>query len=264
MLNLIMLGTGHATVTECYNTCFLLEATEGTIMVDAGGGNGILKQMKAARKVWSSIRALFVTHGHTDHVLGCLWVIRMIQAQQDRGKMQEDFHIYGLPENMEFLKNAAEFVLTRELGPKIIFHPVEDGDQFEACGMHFQVIDIHSTKKNQIGFRMEYQGTSVVCLGDEPFNEACREQATGADWLMAEAFCLYAEREKYHPYKICHSTALDAGKVAKELGAKHLVLYHTEDSDLQHRAENYGREAKESFDGEVFVPNDLERIQIIR
>ena len=39
---LIMLGTGNAAVTRCYNTCFALRTSQGTLLVDAGGGNGIL------------------------------------------------------------------------------------------------------------------------------------------------------------------------------------------------------------------------------
>lgn len=38
-----MLGTGNALVSSCYNTCFILHAADGSmLLVDAGGGNGIL------------------------------------------------------------------------------------------------------------------------------------------------------------------------------------------------------------------------------
>ena len=37
---IIMLGTGSATVTRCYNTCFVVESGSDRLMVDAGGGNG--------------------------------------------------------------------------------------------------------------------------------------------------------------------------------------------------------------------------------
>ena len=32
----------------------------------------------------------------------------------------------------------------------------------------------------------------------------CRSYAEGADWLMSEAFCLYADRDRYHPYEKSH------------------------------------------------------------
>lgn len=46
---LIMLGTGNAMVTKCYNTCFALRNEEEYFLVDAGGGNGILSQLEKHR-----------------------------------------------------------------------------------------------------------------------------------------------------------------------------------------------------------------------
>ena len=63
-------------------------------------------------------------------------------------------------------------------------------------------------------------------------------------------------------YEKCHSTALDAGKLAEELGVKNLILYHTEEKTLANRKENYTREAAENFKGRIFVPDDLEVIEL--
>lgn len=43
-----MLGTGNALATRCYNTCFTLHGKSGILLVDAGGGNGILTQLERA------------------------------------------------------------------------------------------------------------------------------------------------------------------------------------------------------------------------
>ncbi len=45
-LELIMLGTGNAMVTKCYNTCFAIRNGAEYFLVDAGGGNGILVQLE--------------------------------------------------------------------------------------------------------------------------------------------------------------------------------------------------------------------------
>ena len=47
-MKLTMLGTGNAVVTECYNTCFVLEDDGQYLMVDGGGGSGVLTQLKHA------------------------------------------------------------------------------------------------------------------------------------------------------------------------------------------------------------------------
>lgn len=82
----------------------------------------------------------------------------------------------------------------------------------------------------------------------------------GADWLLCEAFCLYEDRERFKPYEKHHSTALDAGRLAAQLGVKNLLLYHTEDKTLATRKERYTAEAALQFNGKVYVPEDLEEI----
>ena len=47
-MKLTILGTGNATVTECYNTCFVLEDGDKHLLVDGGGGNTLLRQLKQA------------------------------------------------------------------------------------------------------------------------------------------------------------------------------------------------------------------------
>ena len=48
MEKLIILGTGNANATKCYNTCLALQNERGYFLVDAGGGNGILVQLEKA------------------------------------------------------------------------------------------------------------------------------------------------------------------------------------------------------------------------
>ena len=78
MNQIIMLGTGNATVTQCYNTCFLLETSTTRLLVDAGGGNGVLRQLQRAGVAIRDLHHLFVTHAHTDHVLGDVLINRPV------------------------------------------------------------------------------------------------------------------------------------------------------------------------------------------
>ena len=54
-LEIIMLGTGHAMVTKCYNTCFAIRKGEEYFFVDAGGGNGIMQQLEKANIPYNNI-----------------------------------------------------------------------------------------------------------------------------------------------------------------------------------------------------------------
>ena len=77
-MKITMLGTGNALVTECYNTCFVLEDEGKYFMIDGGGGNEVLKQLKRAGLNWMDMRDIFVTHKHIDHILGIVWMMRLI------------------------------------------------------------------------------------------------------------------------------------------------------------------------------------------
>lgn len=265
-----MLGTGSATVSQIYNTCFVLQTPSTLMLVDAGGGNGILAQLKKVNVQISDIHHLFVTHAHTDHVLGVIWVIRMVaQCKGYEGLM----HVYGNDKVMKVIKTIIDMILAKKqlakVAERVVFHQLEDGDCFEVGDMKLECFDIQSTKEKQFGFRAELPSSDesgkplvLACLGDEPYNELNRRYIVGADWMMCEAFCLYADRDTFKPYEKCHSTALDAGKLAEELGVKNLILYHTEEKTLANRKENYTREAAENFKGRIFVPDDLEVIEL--
>ena len=277
MNQITMLGTGNATVSQIYNTCFVLHTPSTLMLVDAGGGNGILAQLKKVNVQISDIHHLFVTHAHTDHVLGVIWVIRMVaQCKGYEGVLQ----VYGNDKVMKVIKTIIDMILAKKqlakVAERVVFHQLEDGDCFEVGDMKLECFDIQSTKEKQFGFRAELPGTSednasednlakplvLACLGDEPYNEQNRRYIVGADWMMCEAFCLYADRDTFKPYEKCHSTALDAGKLAEELGVKNLILYHTEEKTLANRKENYTREAAKNFKGRIFVPDDLEVIEL--
>ncbi|MCR5078249.1 MAG: hypothetical protein K6A82_09460 [Prevotella sp.] len=80
--------------------------------------------------------------------------------------------------------------------------------------------------------------------------------------MMCEAFCLYRDRDIYHPYEKHHSTALEAGRLAQELGVRNLVLYHTEEDTGKDRKELYSQEVSQVFNGTVHVPSDLKIIKL--
>ena len=262
---LIVLGTGNAAVTRCYNTCFAIDMAEGLILCDAGGGNGILRQLEDAQIGWQQIHHLILTHAHSDHLLGAVWVIRMVATRMNNGKYEGDLHIYCDPTVREGLTNMALVTLqkkmTDQIGKRILFHDIADGHTEEMLGRKVTFFDIHSTKMKQFGFTLPLNdGRKLCCLGDEPYNPACEQSVQGADWLLCEAFCLYGDREVFKPYEKHHSTVKEACELAQQLGIPHLVLWHTEDKHIADRKRLYTQEGSAYYTGDLHVPDDLDVI----
>ena len=149
------------------------------------------------------------------------------------------------------------------IGERIFFHPVADGETREIFGYQVQFFDIRSTKAKQFGFMLRLMnGKKFTFVGDEPYQEHEKEYAEDADWLLHEAFCLYRDRDIYKPYEKHHTTVKEACEHAEELGAKNLILYHTEDRNLADRRRLYTEEGRQYYHGNLIVPDDLDRIEL--
>lgn len=266
-MKLTMLGTGNALVTECYNTCFLLDDGGELFLTDGGGGNGILRQIKRAGYDWMDVRHMFVTHKHVDHLLGIVWMVRMICQFMHQGDYRGDAFIYSHREVLDLVRGMACGLLQKEesslIGDRLHLVEVSDGETREIAGREFAFFDIRSEKAKQFGFELALgNGGRLVCCGDEPLAKSMEKHAAGADWMLHEAFCLHSQASLFDPYGKHHSTVKDACELAGKLQVENLLLYHTEDRDLAHRKELYAAEGMRHYHGNLWIPDDLEVLDL--
>lgn len=262
-MRLIVLGTGNAMAYRCYNTCSALQEGEEYFLIDAGGGNGILSQLKRAEIPVSRIHTLFLTHCHMDHLLGMAWVMRLIAEEMKDGSYAGEAVIYSHDKGVRILSQMAQELLAPSqrvfVGTRIHLQEVRDREQVQILGHPVTFFDLHSTKEKQFGCVFDLGGgRKLTCCGDEPCPQSAWELARGSEWMLHEAFCLYRDREQYRPYEKHHTTVREACERAQELGVKNLVLYHTEDDHLPERRELYTAEGREVYSGRLYVPDDLE------
>lgn len=267
MNKLYVLGTGRAMVTKCFNTCFTLYNGKEHFLVDTGGGNGILAMLEKAEIDVNEIHDVFVSHKHTDHLFGVFWIIRRIIRNIIDNKYTGDLNIYCHEELPDIITTISSLTIQTKFlvyfGNRIKLISVKDREKINICGNEIQFIDLNSTKDLQYGFIATLNDNKkVTFLGDETYKSNVDELIQNSDWFLSESFCLYAEREKIKPYEKCHNTVKESSEIANRLNAKNLVLWHTEDKNILNRKELYTAEAKQYYNGNIYVPDDLDVIEL--
>lgn len=267
MDKIVILGTGKAHVTECYNSCFALCDGEECLLVDGGGGNGILIALKKADICWQQIHNIFVTHEHIDHLFGVIWAIRLISFEMLSKKYDGDLQIFCNTEVYDRIIAICQMTLQSKMfslfGTRIFLHRINDGETRQIMNYEFTFFDIHSSAALQFGFSAKLtDGQKLTILGDERFDPACVNYVYGSDWLLSDAYCLDSESCIFHPNAIHHSTVKDACEAAQLLHVKNLILWHTEDTHIYERKNLYEAEGQQYFSGNLYVPNDLDIIEL--
>ncbi len=267
MEELYVFGTGNAQATRCYNTCFAIRDGDEYFLVDAGGGNGILRILEDMEVPLTRIHHIFVTHEHNDHILGMVWMIRMIATAILKGSYEGNLSIYCHEGLTDTVRTLCSLTIQKKFcslfDERILLIPVADGESRHILDYDVTFFDILSTKAKQFGFTTVLKnGKRLTCAGDEPYNPGCARYVSGSDWLLHEAFCLYGDRERFRPYEKHHSTVKDACQLAERLRIPNLVLWHTEDKSLKNRKEAYTAEGKLYYSGSLYVPDDGERLAL--
>ena len=203
-------------------------------MVDGGGGNTIFKQLKSAGINWKSIRHIFITHKHMDHLFGIMWFVRMICQHINRNTYEGEAYIYGHDEVIKIIGEIANLLLLKReldlIGDKLHLVTVEDGEELDIIGHRVRFLMLGQLRQSSLVLPC-----ITATLKNLPVAVTSRSTTAkknmfyGSEWLLHEAFCLYSQADIFQPYEKNHSTVADACKLAEELKIKNLVLYHTED-----------------------------------
>ncbi len=266
MEKIIVLGTGTASVTENFNTCFILENSKNEyLLVDTGGGNGILRQFKKANIDLNKIHNIFISHKHIDHLYGLLWIYRFVDLAMQKGVYEGNLNIYCHDEVGNIVRDQIHTLLRKEqqqfIDKKIFINIVENHQKVKILNYELEFLDIISKSDKQYGFKTVLNnGKTLAFLGDEPLDERLYDDVRNIDYLLHESFCLETESNKYKPRQKNHDTEKSASIKAQNVGAKNLVLWHTQENLGEKRKEEYVKEAKENFNGNVYVPNDFDEI----
>ena len=260
-----MIGTGNGGTLDLYNTCFVIQNESDNFLIDTGGSIDIVKRLGKIDIDIKDIKHIFISHSHTDHILGLIWMFKRIGRAAISGKIEEKINIYCNDVVYEAIIGVSKYILPEKLINGVLdvvdFHILEDNEQLEINGVKYTFFDINARGTKQFGFECVLNGKRLVFLGDETLNVKLYDRVRGADYVMHEAFCLDSEENIFHAYEKNHSTVKTASEVMNGLDVKNLILYHTEDSHGDKRKGLYLKEGKENFDGVIYVPDEFDIIE---
>lgn len=262
MRKLIFLGTGSANNLERQMTSLCFVTGKEAFLIDCGDGMGTMRQLVRANIPLSSVKTVFLTHHHADHVIGMPHFL-FVQLLSDPSMK---LTVYGPAQTLR-ISRSISFVThgyTKAHADRIAFHPMKSGET-ERISKEVAVTPI--SVKGPVGHPMSIFAYAVsigkkkvVFTSDMRPNGNFMRLAAGADILIHE--CFTTSRDEQFAHAAGHSTAKDAGISAAKAGAKQLILTHLRPSSVIGDGSELVNEAKKYFSGPVQLAQDLLEISL--
>ena len=181
-----------------------MEAGSQTLLFDCG--RGVSQRLWQLKTPLSQVSAMFLTHLHSDHTVGIpdLWLTGWLPAAYGRGPVP--LQVWG-PEGtrsmMSSLKEAFKWDIRVRgdgdglppAGIDVAAQDVRQGVLYERDGLKVTAFDVDHGGLLQpaFGYRIDYQGRSVVISGDTRPSENLVAFARDADVLIHEVIAARPE-----------------------------------------------------------------------
>jgi ribonuclease BN (tRNA processing enzyme) len=272
----------------------------GGVVYLIDSGDGVLRQLEAARLRLGQVRAIFITHHHLDHtaglmpLLGIRWMTNTttplkVQGPPGMKAIAQGFQLAMQPalaagtpgKIMDPLHN----VEVQEIVPGA---PVYQDDHIKvtaAENTHFRSAVADPAKKPvSYAYRIETRSGVVVFTGDTGPSDAVTELARGADLLVSEVInpdatiaVVRRSSPNVAPQALAnirahltddHIAPEDIGRMATKAGVRRVVLTHLApglDSETPAEADAlYAAGVRKFFSGPVDVASDLQVFPLSR
>jgi ribonuclease Z len=191
-----LLGSGGPPpIAERFSASTLIEVGGEKLLFDFG--RGVTVRLWQLHVPLGSIDAGFLTHFHSDHLVGLpdLWLTGWLRPAY--GGRNTPFVLYG-PKGIKSMTDHltaafAEDIATREAdehdppaGIAFETHEIAPGLVYDKDGIKVYAFanDHGALVKPSYGYKIVYGGHTVVLAGDTRFSEAVAAQAKGADLFI--------------------------------------------------------------------------------
>lgn len=268
----ILIGTGNPRPNpERGGAATAIVAGNKWFLVDAGRGATL--RIAGTKLKYEELGGVFITHLHSDHIAG---LPDVFATSWQFGRKTKPLQLYG-PKGIQQLSDAIlqffayDIHIRRDLvekhpaaGATIDTHVVNEGVVYDDGDVKVTAFkEAHAPVEPAFGYRFDSGGRSIVISGDTRPNANLIQFAKGADVLIIESYLpgffrtvdtpeVAAKLESYH------TSALEAGTIARDAGVKTLVFTHLmpPSPDIA-----YKTFAAKTFRGRIIVGKDLEVIK---
>lgn len=169
MLRFLSFGSGSS------GNCYLLESTEGSILIDAGVGYRKVRKYFVEYGVnQEKIKAIFLTHDHTDHIAAVSSLAIYLKTP-----------VYATATVHQRVKT--NFRIHLKL-PKHLIMPIEKRQPIDVAGFRVEAFDVPHDSADCSGYTITAEGLRFVLVTDcGEVTPLVAEMATAAQYLVLEA-----------------------------------------------------------------------------
>jgi ribonuclease Z len=251
----------------------LVRCAAGDLLFDCG--RGVLMRAAAAGSAAGALRALFLTHLHSDHTTDLNDIITMRWAMSFQ---PTPLTVFG-PVGAASLVGATEAMLGTDIGYRLAHHDdltwqpgtqvteVEHGVVFEESGVRVTAAPTdHAPVHPTVGFRIEEGSQTVVIAGDTVPCAGLDELSEGADVLVHTVVRRDIIEQIGLPRLTdvldYHSSVEDAARTAARNHVGTLLLTHLVPAPSPGSEQEWIALAAAQFDGEVVLAADLLALEV--
>jgi ribonuclease Z len=281
-IKVTLLGTGTPfPEVDRFGPATLVEAGVQKLLFDVGRG--------ATIRLWQSkvplgrIDALFITHYHSDHTSGLadFWLTSLLRPPF--GRRETALKVIG-PKGAKALTTNVEAAYADDLRVRLGDQPIpqgsikmdttefdKDGVVFDADGVKVTAFEVDhgATVKPAYGYRVDFQGHSVLISGDTRYNENLIKHGVGVDVLIHQV-AMANPALMGAPFMQAilshHTTAYDVGRVFMQTKPKLAVLTHFalfgNDKSPAPTTDDVLAEAHKSYSGPIEIGADLMSFEV--
>ncbi len=262
-MRVTLLGTGTPFPDpERFGSAILVEVTGKKLLFDCG--RGVVIRLTEAQISPKDIDGLFLTHLHSDHVVGIpdLWLSGWLLGRN------RPLQIWGPPGTHSMAEHLAQAfgfdIRIRQAGPDPLpakgvtldAKEVAQGEIYNDASTRVSAFLVdHGTVKPAFGYRVDSAGHSVVISGDTKFCQKLVDFATGADCVIHCAWSVGWKNPTPESQRSIAS-AEDAGRVFAIVNPKLGVVYHYKGE------EGLWEAVRKEYKGPLVIARDLTVINV--